>query len=182
MSVQSLASTGTLSRGKETTRPSSLSLRTPSRTPLHYTFPTIPFLGSFAPMLRTQQSVQSSSKSSLTILGLSFISLSPLFPTSSVVQLSTGTPSSKRPLNCILPSQNSHIIYVEKISFWRLITATYYGLKAVTYQSLYDGESSSRASPLLSNTCQKDRCPAQPLPHASVTQTLMHHTRSLMHH
>ena len=27
--------------------------------------------------------------------------------------------------------------------------------------------------------CQKDRCPAQPLPHASVTQTLMHHTRSI---
>ena len=25
--------------------------------------------------------------------------------------------------------------------------------------------------------CQKDRCPTQPLPHACVTQTLMHHTR-----
>ena len=27
--------------------------------------------------------------------------------------------------------------------------------------------------------CQKDRCPAQPLPHASLTQTIMHHTRSI---
>ena len=27
--------------------------------------------------------------------------------------------------------------------------------------------------------CQKDRCPAHPIPHASVTQTLMQHKRSI---